>query len=86
MNMIFWICQIPLLQTPFFSYIAFCGAQLQIVFKLAPAEIGFLGTVIGGQFGVNLGRTGARTGFGLNLVALFVSHLLLRSGTERLSR
>lgn len=79
MNTIFWVLQVPLLQTPIFSYIAFCGAQLQILFKFAPFEFGFLGTIIGAQFGINLGQVGARIGFGLNVAALFISCFLMRS-------
>ncbi len=78
-NALFWMVQIPLLQTPMLNYGAFCGAQLQLIFKLAPAEIGMLGSVLGAQLGFGLGQAGARVAVGINLVALGIAFFLVRS-------
>lgn len=89
-NALFWIAQVPLLQTPFLDYGAFCGAQLQLIFKLAPGELGILGSVLGAQFGLGLGQAGARIAIGINLVALCVAFFLVRAwaaaGARALSR
>lgn len=76
-NAIFWLAQVPLLQTPIFGYALFCGAQLQLFLKLSPFEVGFFGSLLSAQFSLNLGQPGARFAIGVNLVALCISFWLM---------
>lgn len=77
-NALFWLAQVPLLQTPVFGYTVFCGAQLQVFAKLSPLQLGFFGSGFGAQFSLNLGQPGARFAIGVNLVALCISFWLMR--------
>ncbi len=77
-NALFWLAQVPLLQTSMFGYAVFCGAQLQVFAKLSPFQLGFFGSGFGAQFSLNLGQPGARFAIGVNLVALCISFWLMR--------
>lgn len=77
-NALFWLAQVPLLQTSVFGYTVFCGAQLQVFAKLSPFQVGFFGSGFGAQFSLNLGQPGARFAIGVNLVALCISFWLMR--------
>lgn len=76
-NAFFWLAQVPLLQTPILGYTAFCGAQLQVFIKLSPIDATFAGSVLGAQFGLNLGQPGARIAIGINVLAAGVAFWLI---------
>ncbi|MYM38013.1 hypothetical protein [Duganella qianjiadongensis] len=78
-NAIFWLVQVPIIQGSSFGYLAFCGAQIQVFLKTNPAELGFFASMFGAQFGVYLGRALERSAFGINLFAVAMVFLLLRS-------
>ncbi|BDT60601.1 hypothetical protein MasN3_40950 [Massilia varians] len=84
-NALFWLAQVPLLQTPVFGYAVFCGGQLQVFAKLSPFQLGFFGSGFGAQFSLNLGQPGARFAIGVNLLALCMSFWLMRQ-CERADR
>ncbi|MYN06326.1 hypothetical protein [Pseudoduganella aquatica] len=77
-NAVFWLVQAPLLQSPALGYAAFCGAQAQVLVKLSPVEVGISGSVLGAQFGLNLGQPGERIAIGVNLFALCISFWLMQ--------
>lgn len=85
-NAIFWLVQVPLLQTPIIGYAAFCGAQIQIFLKTSPIELGFFGSILGTQFGLNLGQPGSRSLIGINIFAAAVAAFLLAQSRYEKSR
>lgn len=76
-NAIFWLAQVPLLQTPILGYSAFCGAQIRIFGRLSPVDFGFYGSMLGAQFGLNLGQPEGRVAVGVNLFAAGVAFWLI---------
>lgn len=71
-NSIFWLAQIPVFNTPVFSYSAFCGLQFQLLIKLQTLDVGFIGSIFGAQFSINFGQTGLPLSVGANVVALLI--------------
>ena len=74
------------LQTPVIGYTAFCGAQIQIFLKTSPIELGFFGSILGTQFGLNLGQPGSRSLIGINIFAAAVAAFLLAQSRYEKSR
>lgn len=78
-NAVFWLVQVPIIQSSSLGYLAFCGAQLQVFLKTSPAELGFYVSMFGAQFGIYLGRALERSAFGINIFAAAMVFLLVRS-------
>lgn len=78
----FWLVQVPLVQTPVFDYMSFCGARLHLRAKLSPVEFGFAANVLGTQFGLDFGQPGQRVGFGVNVLALALAVFSNRSAAR----
>lgn len=81
-NAWFWLMQGPLVQTPVFGYMGFCGARLHLLVKLSPVEFGFAANVLGTQFGLNFGPPGQRIVFGVNVLALALAAFINRSAAR----
>lgn len=78
-NAIFWLVQVPIVQSSSLGYLAFCGAQIQVFLKTSPAELGFFASMLGAQFGIYLGRALERSAFGINIFAVAMVFLLARN-------
>lgn len=76
---LFWALQIPFLASPWLSYRFFSGIQLDVVLTLEP-DLQFKWAV--GSFFHFFLLPGEQVALGVNLVAIYVLRLLLKTPTE----